>query len=260
MGLAGKLSGSRRRGLAGRVAGVAPDVAAFLAGWKAELNALDAGCARNLWLVDPTTVTLNGANLSGLADSWGSAPMSQGTAANQPPLVVNGGPNNRPYAHLADATDGLTTGNVLAIAADHRVGWYAVMASNALATEQWMVRITDAAAAVNAGYDSLHRRHSRHVGGNVVATVTSPAQDLRWHLHALRPLATGALYQIDGVTTSPAVGRSDGLAAFDIANIGRPGTFSGGRVAMLALVVNPTDAKNEVMTRNVATLFGATPQ
>lgn len=199
----------------------------------------------NWWEPTIDVVTFNGPNVSAIADR-GAAPhdMSQATAANQPLWVASGGPNNRPYVQTNDTSDGLTTGSVLGLVSGHRTGWYAVIANTQTAAEQWAVRITNAAAGVRAGYHALHSRQHGFVGGSTSATITSPANNTAWHLHAFRPLDTGALYQIDGVTSSPAVGRSDGLAEWDIANIGRPGGFSGGKVACLMLVTNPTAAKD----------------
>lgn len=247
MSLAGNLAGDLAGNLAGNLSG----------GGTPSLAALGADLLHH-WEVpaaDSPLITLNGSNVSQLNDRVGGIHAVQAVAGNQPAYVANGGPNNQPYINLQDGTRGLVA-RILPIGAANRTGMYAVFAAG---TQFHAIRITqDAVAGIEPYFVNLTAFHSRteFTGGSQDVAVVTPAWNTAWHLHAMRPLATGALSQIDGVTTNPTHTGSDTLKAMNQADIGSVAGNANGNVAMLILVSDPTASKDAIVKAYVRARYG----
>ena len=248
--------------LAGRLAGrLSGSLAGALAGSGASAPSLDDLGAALLyhWEVPASSsplITLNAGNVSQLNDRVGSAHMIQGTAAVQPQYNSSGGPNDAPYITLQAV--GRFLAATISIAAANRAGLYVVARQVAGAATRTL-------ATTAAGGTLGHRvRHAlsnqfshvaRFTGGEQVVTATTPAFDTNWHLCAIRPLASGALAQVDGVTTSPNFTGTDTMIALDTARIGDASTAAGD-LASMVIVDNPTDDLDTIVRAYVASVYG----
>lgn len=172
------------------------------------------------WKAESSGVTRDGGNLvSAVANidaagvAVGSGNMVQATGSNQPIYRSTGfGPNSVSWVELQDATDSLTAS--ISIAAGNRAGIYIVgKVGNTNGFYTW--RVTHAAGGESRMVNNATQYVLRvqFTGGQASLTVTSPAKDVAGgaHLFAIRPLASGALLQIDGATTTPDLSGTDTL-------------------------------------------------
>jgi hypothetical protein len=192
-------------------------------------------------------ITIDGSNNVSQLNEWkaGSANFTQSTAGNRPAYHATGGPNNAPYIELQDTARWLRA--TISISAANRTGLYIMQALPNVAATRFCAGLCDGTSnPILRPYTdgSKFRGYANFTGGAQDPLVTSPTLNTSWHLFAQRPLASGALYQIDGVTTTPDLTGTDTLTAISRALIGRDAaTFSGGSVAMMVAV---SDASADV--------------
>lgn len=159
-----------------------------------------------------------------------------------PAYSATSGPNNRPGVTLQSTSRVMSAS--ISIPADHRVGFYALLKADGLT--RIAARITGSGNNIMQPYwqgTTAFRALVDFTAAIQNISITSPAKDTNWHLRALRPLATGALCQIDGSTTTPNFTGSGTVKAMDTFQIGQ-GVSSGGVFASAMLVDNPTAAKD----------------
>lgn len=206
------------------------------------------------WQPDANTVTLNAGNVSSMTERVaGVANMANATGAQQPAYSATGGPNNKPYITMQDTARRLTS--TISIGAAHRSGVYAVLRmpnTGALATGVEIGASNDIRLGVTSASTQYHHR-IEFTGGDQALNLTVPVfSAAAWHLHAVRPLATGALSQIDGSSTTPNTTGTDTFKAWTVANIGSiGGTLGAGDVAFLCITVEPVAAINTIVRNYV---------
>lgn len=233
---------------------------AWIGQTAAGLNAIEGGSALHAWVPEFAVTTFNGSNVSAIKDQWGAADMAQGTAANQPPWLATGGPHGRPTINLGSTTSRFLTATLPGYAAGNRVCIYAVTKQALGDGAQAYLDTPADAIGFYTGAANFALFVDYDVGASFNAEFSAPTFDTNWHIHALRPLASGSLSQIDGAnTTDNPVG--DGLVEINRAIIGSQyALFCGGRVAGLFLVNNATAAKDTYLRNRLAAWFGAFPQ
>lgn len=239
-----------------------PSFKLWAAQTKLGLDALEASSALHAWVPDLSVTTLNAGNISAIADSWGASSMSQGTAGTQPAYSATAGPNGRP------AVTGMVSRFLVAsvsYASGNRIGWYVVGKRGDTNSRHFFVAVDDPTtiSAVRFGRRAtdgvFNNVLTLETGGEQSLTITAPAVDDLWHVFAARPLASGALSQIDGVTTTPNFTGTDGAGEIELVYIGHP-SLPRGSVSGVFAVDNPTDAKDTYLRSRIAMWFGTLPQ
>ncbi len=226
---------------------------------EAELNAVAGGSALNLWVPEVGHVFLNGGNVSSIEDVWGSDHVSQGTAANQPAWEATGGAGGRPAVFMQDTARGLL-GSGLGIGEANRVGLYVVGQVVAPAAQRILCETLNAAngvvQSIQGNTSSRFQAQLNYTTGLQTLNITAPAHDSSFHIFASRPLASGALFQMDGAGTTPG---PTGTAALDDQTQLRIGRYlsnvSGGRFCAALLVNDPTAAKDTIVLARLRQWF-----
>jgi hypothetical protein len=198
-------------------------------------------------------LSLNSGNVSQLNDRVGSSHAAQATAINQPLHHASGGPGGCPYIELQDVDRTLAA--TVSHGAANRVGMYAVLALGG--SSRSVCQAANGAFITGEFYNgsSHFEAFAEFSGGTQVALVTTPAFGSGWHLHALRPLSTGARYEIDGTLASPNLTGTDTLKAINTQRFGEPGNAAGS-FAFCIYVDTPTDAKDAMVKAYVRRRFG----
>lgn len=170
-------------------------------------------------------MTLNGGNLSAITERVaGAANMAEGTAAQQPLYVANGGPNDKPYLSLQDSARNI--GATVVIGAAHRVGMFAVARQASSGVPSTVVASARAGAGGNRYIMSLdgssrYRFECTFTGGTqAINATTSPANNGAWRIRAILPLAAAAASQIDRVDTNPTFTGTDTVQSITSVHFG----------------------------------------
>lgn len=210
-------------------------------------------------------LTLDGSsNASALVDLGSmKANMSQPTSGNRPAHHATGGPGNGPYLEL----QGTGRSMVASMTSEdgNRTGHYVVCAMVDTASRcPYMMRsdfgigLEESFAFRRASANSRFSCTAALAGGVQTHNPTSPAFGTGWHLHAFRPLASGVLWQIDGTTVGSTFTGTDDQFAFGEATIGSASNTSGGNVALVLNVENPTADKDAAVKAYVRARYGLT--
>ena len=205
-------------------------------------------------------ITLNAVNVAQLNDRVAASAdhMIQGTAGLQPSYNATGGPDSLPCIDLQDT--GRIINATVSHASGNRLGLYVVFKASGSNVRTVISSLNGAATLAPCNFFRLNAEFGINTvfeGAADDFVLTVPAIDTNWHLLAVRPLATGALLQIDGATTTPDLSRSDGFIDFGIISIGH-GTTAGGSVAAYLVVDNPTAAKDTIVKAYVTSTYGLT--
>jgi hypothetical protein len=206
---------------------------------------------------EPSLVTVTGGStISSLSDLvlTGSVAMAQATSGNRPAFTAAGGPNDYGFVDFQDVNRALV--GSISLAAGHRTALYVV--AKASATNSRTLTNSDLGIYnLFRGTDTFCANTIFNGGGAEFLVITVPAVDTDWHLFAYVPLATGALFQIDGVTTTPDFVSAAGLDALTTFRLGHIGS-AGGSIASAFMVSGATGALNTIAKRYVAAKFGLT--
>ncbi len=211
------------------------------------------------WEASAATVTLNGSTVAQVNERVGGARhLVQATGANQMLWEATGGPNGRPCLTFNDTGDTMLASALTGIADGNRVGVYNVAAVGGTANIRYVVETLNAANGLvqSLGEETNeYRFHNTFTGGAQAITPATPARDTNFHVFASRPLATGALSQVDGTTTNVTFTGTDTLDDQTQVRLGR-NTASAGKWCSTMLVVDPTDAKNTIVLAYYAQVYG----
>jgi len=191
-------------------------------------------------------LTLNGSNVVSLVDRISGVPATQADPLAQPEHHASGGPGDIPYTAFQDVDRFLAA--TISNPAGSRVGIYAVVQIGGTSGRS----VLWARSGASYGLEFYNGAGSFAVGAGFtggdqfVSATTSPPFDSSWHLLSLRPLATGARFEIDGVLASPSVTGADTLKAMTTQVIGGDGN-AGGALAMLFHVDAPDDGRDAIV-------------
>lgn len=219
---------------------------------------------KHLWVPVTSRVVLSGIQITTLDDMKGSAPMT--ISAGAPPvLITNTGnnPNGRPYVACTSSNAMLLASGVN-IASGNRTAMYVVTQLPGTAEDRLAFTTRQGDSAFDSALSVLGQSATGKYRG--YAGFTSGAQDIgttaaannSWHLMSIRPLATGASFQIDGVEASPTYTGNSTLQAIQSAQIGHNSLALGLNVAMAALVNNPSTLEHATIHAYVRSCFGLT--
>lgn len=204
------------------------------------------------WEPSADTITLNGSLVSQLQDRAGSAHLVQGAAGAQPSYVTTGGPNGRPFVRMnGDGSNDNTMDATLAIGAANRSGIYAVVRRSAASD---LVPVNSPFQIYHELSTSRFRHQLTFTTGAQTIYLSSPALNASWNLHAARPLASGALSQIGGVTTTPSFTGTSTLPALILFRLGHV-SVAGGDFVFGCLINDPTDSKDALIRAYVTQEF-----
>ncbi len=212
------------------------------------------------WEVDSSHVTLNGSNVSQLDERVAAAHATQATAGNQPAYTTAGGPNGLDCITLQDT--GRRLNATISVAAANRYGVYVVSSvpssggrvpSECAASGATIVAI----GYRNAGLTQLEG-YADFTTAPQTAVVTSPAHDANFHLHAFRPLASGALYEVDGSVVTVDFTGTDTVKAYDTFRVGYGSALSAGAFWAAFIVDDSNDTNDQIIKDYVAYYTGLT--
>jgi hypothetical protein len=228
----------------------------WIADTRLGLNRIEGGSASHAYVPERAVTTLNGTNISRIADLWSTADLIQGTIDSQPAHISAGGPLDLPYINLQDTARLLTA--TFSIGSGNRAALYVVgkFGPNAGATRT-LARLASG-NAVRLSSSDTYRWGGTFTGGTQLLNTTVPAKDQLWHVFSILPLATGALTQVGGVTTTATFSGNDTCAAVTGVTVGET-ALSYGDVAGLFVVDNITAAKDAYMQSSLAVWFGDLP-
>lgn len=183
------------------------------------------------WQVDDTHVTLNGGNVSQLDERVaGVADAVQATAGNQPAYTTAGGPNALDCITMQDTARNMIA--TISVAAGNRHGIYivsSVPAANGRIPTTFVTGTgADTLLGIRSGGSVAFEGQCAFTTTPQVSVLTVPAHDVLWHLHALRPLASGAVYEIDGAPVTTDFTGSDTVRQYAQFFLGYPAAVSGG--------------------------------
>lgn len=184
--------------------------------------------------------------------------MVQVTDANRPAYNATGGPDSLPCIDFQAVDRSLAA--TVSHASGNRLGFYSVFKASSANVRTVLSSLNGAETLQPCNFFRLFDEfgiNTVFAGGADDFVLTVPAIDTNWHLLSVRPLATGALLQIDGATTTPDLSRSDGFIDFGKIFFGHISN-SGGSMAALLIVDNPTDAKDAIVKSYVTSVYGLT--
>lgn len=215
----------------------------------------------HFWVPDAASVVLSGANVSTLADTHPDLtyPLAPFTAAGgSPAWNANGGPGNRPYINLPAAA--VLGSNAADRASGNRQALYCVGAMPGTAVDCLLMTaragdgLFDTARMIIGQTSGVKYRGYCTFTGSTQDVSSAATADANWHLFAIRPLSTGASWQIDGVEVSPTFTGSDTVQLIGAMLLGHP-SLAGGKFAMGLTIDAPTTAHDLIIRSYVARKF-----
>jgi hypothetical protein len=239
---------------------VAPSVEPDLEG---DLIAALGSSLTHFWIAAAAHVTLSGANVSTIADLHTEVahPLARFSYVSGAPIwEATGGPGGRACINLSTASSALTA-NLADRSAGNRQALYTVCALPGTVADVplFITRATDGIAGsarmiIGQSGTGKNRGLCVFTGGAQDISSTAAA-DSNWHLFAIRPLAAGASFQIDGTEVSPTFTGTDTVPLVGACNIGH-GTAAGGKWACGLTIDAPTTGQNNLIKAYVTARFG----
>lgn len=228
-----------------------------------------------LWVAGIDWVTLDGADDNDLAEvaelvNGGTADLAQADSAEQPFWARSGTNNGQSWAVLPEVTRHMVA--TIALGAANRASYYEYgylpKVNTAPNTVGYFLGGTRSLLGAGGGLPVLredgthnpYRSAVQFTGGVQNQIVTAPANDDAEHLFAVRPAASGAKFEIDGVVTAPGFAGNDTIVACDTMWMGNAlAAISMGASALKALVVD-SDANNDEMQDFCSARYGELPE
>jgi hypothetical protein len=196
---------------------------------------------------DDATIDVIAGRVQSINDATGGGPaMAAVTAGNRPHYRTGAsGPNGEPYLEV---DTGLYLEVPFSVVGSNRVCLYVVMMApsdpGAVRDVVTMSGVGTSRLRIDGSADRYVHVQSFDSAGQVTLSLTSPPLVLgRWHLHALRPLASGARSEIDGLATTPNFATADFGAEITTVRVGSSGAAAGA-VKAIYLVDDPSDAEH----------------
>lgn len=213
---------------------------------------------KHLWVPNADRVSVTGTNTNALNDAKGTGHFAHlsGSAS----WLGDSGPGARPRIALT-STDALLAATTVDFASGSRTSVYVVgrLPGTGGDTPLFMFRSADSSASsavllIGQSGGNKFRAYASFTAGtqDVASTV---AADANWHLFSIRPLSTGASWQIDGVEASPTFSGTSTLNAIGSAHIGH-GSLANGSFAGGLVIDNPTTAQHLAINSWARRRFG----